>query len=422
MKYSKIESCRICSSDALALIFDLGDLHSCGYFPQVVEPIAPVAPLCLVSCRDCGLVQLQHNYDQDELFRNTYGYRSNLNASMSGHLASIVNTIVDKIKFSAGDYVLDIGSNDGTLLKSYPATAGLRRVGIDPSIEQFHSYYPLDVQTNANLFTSNAFLQISKGARARVVTSIAMFYDLPDPNAFVADIAAVLDEEGLWVFEQSYLPTMLARNAFDTICHEHLEYYALRQIIDLLKRHKMRVVDVAFNDINGGSFRIYACHENASHVSDSVKIEKILTQELSLGLNTGMPFNEFWARVSHIKTDLVNFLKKCKETGKRVHGYGASTKGNTLLQYFGITSDLIEMIADCNSTKWDRCTPGTRIPIVSEKTSRDANPDYYLVLPWHFRGNFLVREKNFMAGGGQFIFPLPEFELVCEEACYETVS
>lgn len=411
MTHKKIEKCRICHHTKFDVVFDLGDLHSCGYFPGSANSGSPVAPLCMLRCDDCGLVQLQHDYDQNELFRNTYGYRSGLNASMVKHLGALVNSIQSKISLSSGDTVIDIGSNDATLLKSY-TIQGLNRVGIDPSIDQFRSYYPPEIKAQADFFSANAFKQVANGSKARVITSIAMFYDLPDPNAFVADIAEVLDKEGIWVFEQSYLPTMLEKQSFDTICHEHLEYYGLKQIITLLKRHNMRVLDVALNDINGGSFQVYACHAESKLVSNNSKIEQLLADEIAMGLDNLTPFEGFRKRVEDIKKTALEFLKGAKKEGKRVHGYGASTKGNTLLQYFGITQDLVEMIADCNDSKWGSYTPGTQIPIVSEETSRSSRPDYYLVLPWHFRGNFIEREKQFIANGGQFVFPLPQFELV----------
>lgn len=412
MRYHSIQFCRICQSSDLHILFDLGQLSSCGYFLNTKqENKAPAAPICLIRCQNCGLVQLQHNYDQDNLFRNTYGYRSGLNASMVQHLSALVQSIQKKIPLSSSDTVLDIGSNDATLLKSY-SVPGLHRIGIDPSIEQFQAFYPADIERCSDFFTQANFKKIAPNTTAKVITSISMFYDLPDPNTFVADIAAILHNDGMWIFEQSYLPTMLKRNSFDTICHEHLEYYALKQIITLLKRHKLHVIDVLFNDINGGSFQVYACHESAPYSSDTSKIEKILKEEQIMGLDTLEPFENFWQRIEAIKHQLIQFLKKCQNEDKKVHGYGASTKGNTLLQHFNITPELISLIADCNDTKWGYCTPGTNIPIVSENDSRNQSPDYYLVLPWHFRNNFLQREKSFLDNGGQFIFPLPQFELV----------
>lgn len=414
MNFTEIKCCRICQDGHLELICDLGQFYSCGYFLQTKkEDASLVAPLVMVYCNSCGLVQLKHNYDQEDLFRNTYGYRSGLNSSMVNHLSSMVREITNKIPLSKGDYILDIGSNDGTLLKSYP-DIGLKIIGIDPSIDQFREFYPDSIEVRADFFTADTFLQIARNNKARVITSISMFYDLPDPNEFVADIAKVLDQEGMWVFEQSYLPFMLERNSFDTICHEHLEYYALKQIVFLLRKHGLRVINVEFNDTNGGSFCVYACHQDAQFSSNVAKIEKILKEEeTTLGFGTiANTFESFWGRIESVKEKLLDFLLRCKKLGIKVHGYGASTKGNTLLQYFGVSSDLIEGIADCNSTKWGCFTPGSFIPIISEEASRNMNPDFYMVLPWHFRDNFIVREKTFLEKGGKFIFPLPKFEIV----------
>jgi hypothetical protein len=242
-----------------------------------------------------------------------------------------------------------------------------------------------------------------------------MFYDLNDPNTFIKDIAKVLDEEGIWLTEQSYLPTMIERNSFDTICHEHLEYYTLKQINILAEKHNMRIVDVKMNDINGGSFQVILCHKNSSLSSNNKEIFKILKQEKLKGYHgshVAHPIRKLIAKINKIKIKVINFLIKKKNQGKIVHGYGASTKGNTLLQYFNISTDLISVIADRNKDKFGCCTPGTNIPIISEKDSRLLNPDYFFVLPWHFYKSFINREKRYLNRGGKFIFPLPNFKIV----------
>ena len=239
-----------------------------------------------------------------------------------------------------------------------------------------------------------------------------MFYDLPDPNRFVADLAAVLDPEGILVLEQSYLPSMVERNAYDTICHEHLEYYAFRQVHTLLGRHGLRPIDVVFNDVNGGSFRVYACAEGASIPSRADDIDSILAREAELGYDTPAPLKGFLRRAEESRDELLNFLNDCKRRGKLVHGYGASTKGNTILQFCGITTDLVESIADRNPVKWGRHTAGTGIPIISEKESRSRRPDYFLAFPWHFRDEFISRERAFLDAGGHLVFPLPKLEIV----------
>jgi hypothetical protein len=239
-----------------------------------------------------------------------------------------------------------------------------------------------------------------------------MFYDLESPMDFVEDVKKILHPDGIWVFEQSYMPTMLKMNSFDTICQEHLEYYSLKQIEWMLRRNDMRIFDVELNDINGGSFRVYACHNNAVYKSNQEKIDKVLSKEEELKLDSEQPYKEFKERVFHIREELHNFLTTEKSKGKSIYVYGASTKGNVLLQFCNIDSTLITAAADRNPDKWGRRTPITNIPIISEEEARKANPDYFLVLPWHFRQEFIEREADFLASGGKFIFPLPKEGIV----------
>ena len=239
-----------------------------------------------------------------------------------------------------------------------------------------------------------------------------MFYDLEEPMRFVADIKEILHPEGIWIFEQSYMPKMLETNSFDTICHEHLEYYALKQIEWMLEKNGLKVFDIDFNNSNGGSFRVYACHKDSPRLVDDKKIHEIKNYEKALGLENINPFEEFKKRVIDLKNQAYNFLTTEKLKGKKVHVYGASTKGNVLLNFFGIHEYLVDAASDKNPDKWARVTPGSRIPIISEEESRKAKPDYYLVLPWHFKQDFLEREHEFMNNGGKFIFPLPKFEVV----------
>jgi hypothetical protein len=310
------------------------------------------------------LVQLAHDFEGQELFGSTYGYRSGLNESMVNHLAALVTSIERRIALQPNDVVLDIGSNDGTLLSQYKG-AGLRRIGIDPTISQFIQYYPPEITRMADFFSEATFRRVLPSGKARVVTSISMFYDLPDPNAFVRDIQSSLADDGLWMFEQSYLPTMVERNSFDTICHEHLEYYGLRQVDELVRRHGLRVFDVTLNEVNGGSFQVWACHREAPFASNEPAIGRLLRSETSAGYNDGTPVHELKVRVGAIRGQVLAFLEECRRKKLRVHGYGASTKGNTLLQYFGITPQHLPVIADRNPEKFGACTPGTNIPIIS---------------------------------------------------------
>jgi len=360
-------------------------------------------------CGECGLAQLRHNFDLDALFRETYGYRSGINQSMRQHLADLVAGILSTVELQSGDLILDIGSNDGTLLKNYMAE-DCGRMGIDPTIAQFEEYYPDDIVTVADFFGRDVFDRAAGGRKAKIITSIAMMYDLPDPNVFVNDIANCLAPDGLWVFEQSYVGLMLSQNAFDTICHEHLEYYGVRQIERLLSAHGLRIADVIFNDVNGGSFQIHACHDAASFKTTAA-VTQSLAAEMAAGLDTISPYLAFRDRVIEFKTQLSEFVKTEHAASKTFIVYGASTKGNVLMQYCDLDRRYIRAAADRNPEKWGRRMPGTEIPIISEATARSQDPDYFLVLPWHFKQEFLVREEAFLENGGKIIFPLPELTI-----------
>jgi NDP-4-keto-2,6-dideoxyhexose 3-C-methyltransferase len=411
MRSFPICRCRICGGENLNEVFSLGNLVSCGTFPLQSEPEPGSAPLVLVQCGQCGLVQLAHNFDGNDLFRHSYGYRSGINESMVRHLREIASNVVERATFVPGDIILDIGSNDGTSLSFYREVKGIRRIGFDPTIAKFKRYYQPGIETVADFFSGALFRSAIGDVQAKAVTSIAMLYDLPDPNAFVGDIASILAHDGIWVFEQSYLPLMVERGSFDTICHEHLEYYGMHQIDGLLRRHGLRPFDVRINDVNGGSFQVWACRLDGAHLNNSTAVDLLLRKERLEGYLGGQPLKSVRSNAEAAREQSLAFLERCVETGKVVHGYGASTKGNTLLQYFGITTRLLPVIADRNPDKNGARTPGTGIPIISEEQSREAKPDYYFVLPWHFRDVFLEREKAFLDRGGKFVFPLPVFEV-----------
>lgn len=409
--YHEISSCRVGGTQTLVPVLNLGMQALTGVFPQADAPAVGEGPLELVWSPDSGLLQLRHSFDAADMYGENYGYRSGLNASMVEHLAHKVRMLERLVPLASGDCVLDIGSNDATLLKSY-SVAGLQRVGIDPTAAKFKEYYPPEIAVRADFFSAAVFRSAS-AKPAKVVTSIAMFYDLDDPIAFAREIASVLAKDGVWHFEQSYMPSMLRTNSYDTICHEHLEYYSLHVVRRILEAADLRIVDVVMNNVNGGSFAVTATHEaNTSLRANEAVIQWLLGQEDRMGLNTPRPFREFEERVYRHRDDLSRLLNTLAADGKKVLGYGASTKGNVVLQFCGLGTKQIAAIAEVNPEKFGRVTPGTHIPIISETEARAMRPDYFLVLPWHFKDGILRREKDYLAGGGKFIFPFPEIEIV----------
>jgi len=408
--YTSIEKCRISGSPNLIPILSLGEQYLTGTFPATREEELTRGPLDLVWCPDSGLVQLKQSYSSSEMYGDNYGYRSGLNRSMVKHLSFKAGSIERLYQPKAGDVVLDIGSNDATTLKAYK-TQGLKRIGIDPTGQKFKQYYTDGIELVPDFFSAAAYRKVQK-EKAKIVTSIAMFYDLEDPMSFVREIGEILREDGIWHFEQSYMPSMLRMNSYDTICHEHIEYYALGPVKRLLDSAGFKILDVQMNAINGGSFAVTACLKNSPLRADDTVVNWLLEQEDLMGLYTPGPYRRFEQHVFEHRQNLLNLIKSLNADGKTVLGYGASTKGNVLLQFCGFTEKDIPYIAEVNPDKYGHFTPGTKIPIISETEAKAMRPDYFLVLPWHFKDSILAREEEFLARGGRMIFPMPEIEIV----------
>jgi NDP-4-keto-2,6-dideoxyhexose 3-C-methyltransferase len=409
--FKTISNCRICGNDQLTTVMALGEQALTGVFPKSRSENVTSGPIDLVKCSaadGCGLVQLKQSYDLSEMYGHNYGYRSGLNASMVCHLHSKVEKILASGVLEPGDMVIDIGSNDATTLLAYPQEP-YQLIGVDPTGIKFASYYPEKLTLIADFFSAEAIAKKLAGKKAKVITSFSMFYDLEDPITFAREIEGALADDGVWIFEQSYLPSMLRTNSFDTICHEHLEFYALKQINWIADKAGLKVLDVEFNDINGGSFSITAAKRGSKRQVNSERLTKILEEEVALGLDTTKAFDAFKIRVEDARVALMSFLGQAKESGKTVCGLGASTKGNVLLQYFGIDETLVREIGEVNEDKFGSFTPGTYIPLVSEQQVLASNPDYLVVLPWHFRAFF---ESLPAMKGRTLVFPLPKFEIV----------
>lgn len=396
MKITERETCRA-SGGKLIEVLSLGKIPmSCFPLPEEPEPVK--TPLVLCLNQESGLVQLKHTVDPDEMY-SQYWYFSGINQSMTLALKSIVEQSVKRCPLAEGDIVVDIASNDGTLLGHY--AKNLTRVGIDPAKNIVTQNCDHFINT---YFTKEAYTNVLGDRKAKIVTSICVFYDLETPIQFAKDVKEILDEDGLWVLEMSYLPTMLARNSFETIVSEHIEYYSLKSMEYILDRANMKVEHVEFNDVNGGSFRLYVRHEGKEQVNQSVLDSRMM--EKLLDVDKPKIYQDFAARVEKNKQEMLDFLHEQKRAGKLVIGYGASTKGNTTMAYYDIGPDLLPYVADRNPMKFGRQTV-TRIPVISEDEARAMKPDYFLAFAYHFMDEFLVREKEFIDRGGRFVSPNP---------------
>ena len=406
--FHKIEKCRVCGNPNLVEVLDLGDQYLSGIFPDEVDEEMPRGPLKLVKCDEehdgaCGHVQLEHTFDLPTMYGQNYGYRSGLNSGMIKHLKEKSEKIKDKIKLKSGDIVIDIAGNDGTFLGFFPED--LQLLSIDPTSEKFSQFYKSNVHWIADFFSADLFEKRFGNQKARVVTSFSMFYDLEDPCEFARQVKDILATDGIWVLEQSYMPTMWKTNSFDTVCHEHLSYYGMRQIKYIMDKVGFTILDFEFNDVNGGSISVVVA---PSGTECTTKLIGVLALEKELGFNTVDPWEEFTSRMEENKDKFLEIIGDFREQGLKIAGLGASTKGNVTLQTWGIDKEYIKMIGDVNPDKTNCFTPGTWIPIDVEDFVLEKY-DVFVVLPWHFR-NFFVRNEKFK--GKTLVFPLPTPEVV----------
>jgi hypothetical protein len=403
-----IKNCRSCNSKKLKKLFSLGNLSFTGKFAKNFSANIPKAELALVMCSNCNLVQLNNNFNLKYLYGPDYGYRTGINKTMTEHMRSIVSNVKKIVNLKKNDAVLDIASNDGTLLNFYSKL--FFRVGIDPTIKKFSQYYK-EIDTKIPDFFSKKAIRKKTKKNFKVITALSVFYDIENPNYFLKDVHELLDDDGIFVLEQADLLSIIKLKMFDTICHEHLEYYSHNVIIKLLKKNNLKLFDYKFNDINGGSTQYYICKDNNTKFKiQKNKIMKMLNNEKRFKLDEIKTYKNFFMEIKSVKKKLNKIIKKIKFENKIIHGYGASTKGNVLLQYFNINKSHIDYISDRNPKKNGFYTPNTKIKIVSEFYSRKINPDYYLVLPWHFKKEILQREKK-QRKFSKFIFPLPNLEI-----------
>lgn len=403
-------------------LFTLGELYVSDFINSNESPRGGKTEMKMMLNKDTGMVRLEKSAPLDTMY-GKYWYRSGINHTMRKELKQIVESITNTVSLKENDLWIDIACNDGTLLGF--VSPDLIRVGVDPVDDT----YKAESSLNANLIIQDYFTAIGfkksvfGNIKAKVITSIAMFYDLETPEKFIEDVYEILDDNGVWVLQLSYTPLMLKQLAFDNICHEHIYYYSLFNLKELLARGGFDVVDVQLNDVNGGSFRVYAMKSIGDKNKFSTqpyrdvcnfRISSLLAYEKTLSLNEEETWMDFYKKINNLKEKTVNFIKQEKAKGKTIWGYGASTKGNTLLQYFGLDNTLIDGIAERSIYKFGLKTVGTNIPITSESEMREKKPDYLLVLPWHFINEFLIRESDFLKGGGKFIVPCPDFKIIGE--------
>lgn len=404
---NKITKCRSCQSESLIDLLSLGDQYLSDFRKDKILP--PKFPIDLVLCSNCYLVQLGQTTPPGLMYGDNYGFKSGINNTIKADLADIVKKAIERRSLKHGDFVIDIGCNDGTLLSNYPNRNKLHILGVDP-VKKFkqESIKYADVIID-DYFSGATALSYLRSSKAAIITSISMFYDLDDPNTFVNGITDVLDQNGIWVIQQNYLMSMLKQNAYDNCVHEHIEYYSLLSLSKLLERHGLEVFDVEENSINGGSFRTYVAFKGKRKIQDSVV--NLVKREIEVGLTTTIPYSNFAQRIKILADGLHDLVENIVEEGKRVYVYGASTRGNTLLQYSRLDNTLITAAVERNPEKYGKKISSLQIPIISEAKARKDKPDYALLLPWFFAKEIVARDRKLLEEGMKFIIPLPTIDI-----------
>ena len=406
----KISNCRSCQSKSLQKLYSLGNQYLTGIFPKNKSEKVPKGELSMVMCNKCKLLQLENSFDVNVMYGENYGYLSSLNPHMIKHLKVKSEKLKKISNLGNQDTVIDIGSNDGTFLSNFKSSNNL--IGVDPTIKKLKKFYRKDISTISDFFNIRTVSKYISNKKAKIITSISMFYDLPSPIQFAQDIFECLDNDGIWHLEQSYMPLMLKNISYDTICHEHLEYYSLKTIKYILDQVGFKIIDLEFNDINGGSFALTVSKKKSKYPEYSKIVNWLLSKEEKYRYNSSLTHLNFFKSIKAHKKFLQDLLLNLIDMKKKVIGYGASTKGNVILQFCNLTSSDIKFIVDVNKDKNNKYTPGSLIRILSEKEIKRYNPDYMLVLPWHFKNFILQKEKNYLNQGGKLIFPLPDIEIV----------
>lgn len=414
LTYTTRSTCRICGSKHFEKVLSLGLHYVNGFVEPGLAYRGLKCPIELVYCQECTLVQNPHTAPQELLYSGHYWYKSGTTDTMRAALADVVKSVQAEVDLSPSDIVLDIGSNDGTLLREYNADLGLLRVGVEPAKNLFlEGSEGIDIFINDfwsyEVLTSRFCFHDESPVKAKIITACGMFYDLEDPNSFIADIKQALHPDGVFLAQLMCLKNMLNVSDFGNLAHEHLEFYTLQSLEVLLNRHELEIYKIETNEVNGQSYRLFIQHRRGPRPTD-ISVPQTRINEKGI-LNE---LTKFWTLMEMNKTRILEFINQERRKGKRFWVYGASTKGNTILQYLRLTDWEVYGAADKDSTKWGRVTVGSNIMILPEETMRKHKPDYCIVLPFAFRDEFINREANeeWRLSGGKFLFPLPKLEVV----------
>ena len=402
--------CRNCGSNKLKKIINIGKQPISSIFYKKKKFNLKKYSLDLYKCKSCSLIQLSKEAPLRMMYGESYGYQTSISKLMVSHLKKKIQFINSKRYIKKNSYILDIGSNDGTFLNLFKKNNCL--FGIDPSSNKFKNFYRKDINRINNFFSKEVidkFLKKNnfKKKKFDLISSFAIFYDIGNPNEFCRDIYNLLDLNGIWIAEFSYFPLMLKNLTYDQVCHEHLTYYTFEVFDSILKKNGLKVLDIVFNEINGGSIEVVCAKRESKHQINYKKIKSILKDE---SLIKSKSYQRFNIRINNIKKNINLFFNKNKK--KNIIGYGASTKGNVVLNHCGISNKKLKYICDENILKKGRYTPGTNIKIITKNEIKKINPDFLFVLIWSFRKEVIKEQLKYLNRGGNLVFHLPRFHIV----------
>lgn len=406
----KLTNCRICSSPDLSNVLDLGEMPLANEFLDSPTEEEKEYPLRVVWCQNCGLMQIDEVVPPEELF-SEYVYVSGTSERLQNHFNNLVSEIDELYSTLNGRKVLDIGSNDGTLLKGFE-NHDYDVIGVEPASNIAEIARENGVETINEFFNEEVAFRIQKNyGRRDVITATNVFAHTHNVHSFLKGVSKLLADDGIFVIEVPYLVDLLENVEFDTIYHEHLSYFAVRPLKTLLEKHGFKILNIKRIDIHGGSIRLYSTKDSSWQNANS-SAKKLIRIEMEKGLDELATYKSFAHRVERLKTSLLDLLSKLKGSGHTIAGYGAAAKGNTLLNYYSIGQEMLEYIADQNTLKQGLYTPGTHVKVVSPNRIYQDTPDEIVILAWNFAEEIMKQQSDFKEMGGRFVLPVPEVRVI----------
>lgn len=403
MIYKTRDQCRVCGSRMLNPVIDLGNTPLADRFVESASVEEESFPLRVAYCRVCHLLQLMEDIDNEILFADNYGFYTGASPSSVAYFKKYAKEIMERFPVESKEFTMEIASNDGTLLKHFQ-DAGCRILGVDPARNVAEEANKNGVLTVAEFFNKR-FVDLYDGDKPKLILANNVIAHTDTLQEFVDSVERILSKGGVFVFECQYIPNLIFKNEFDHIYHEHRSFFSLHPLMVLMRKFDLDIFDVEEKNVQGGSIRVYVCHKGERKINESVK--RMIQYEEIIGITSEDIYDAYFHHITYLRCQIIELLKKLKKEGKKVVGYGASAKSNTMIHYCGIDNALLPYIVDKTPYKIGKYTPGVHIPIVDDSDENTKDVDYYLLFVWNYFDGIVEREKKFRDRGGKFIIPIP---------------